>query len=605
MVCLLFELNVKSILSKACFLSLLLLVATHSLGRAAGLWVASDDAIGALIDAGAIQPGDTVIWRNGEYEGMEINLGFMGTEDARITLRAETPGRVILKGSSFVKFGGDYLTVSGLTFYNGDDYLREVASAAVQFRSNSGNRHAHFCRLTNCAIIDYNSWEQDQDDDDEDGDREEFIFANSKWIQIYGTNHRVDHCHFAKKIVRGALIITELVPQDGEDGVPYESHNHRIDHNFFGPNPVGFSGNEFETIRLGTSDYSNFNGNMMVENNHFYHCDGEIEVISNKSSYNTIRNNILVGCQGSIVSRHGDFATLDGNVILGQGIANTGGIRINGEGHVVTNNYVANTRGTGLRAALVLRAAGSVNSSDTNGGYEQVRNALIAHNTFIDNRQTWNLGELGSRDNSLAARDSRLVNNLVVGEAGPLVSWEREPQNIIYERNLLWGAEVGLSGDGVLNMDPEMEGRLNGLVAPGAESRAKAGGLFVESVRFDVDGQARSASTPDIGADELSSDGSLLAPASPLSVGPDWVPEGLPFNVSNIRLGEEGAVVIDYPGNSLFGYGFYGVEMSKDLRFWEASRPSSVDVIANEGSLRTQVSDGDEIGGFWRLVSKR
>ncbi|MGJ8697412.1 MAG: polysaccharide lyase 6 family protein [Verrucomicrobiaceae bacterium] len=585
-------------------LSLLLPLATALSSPAAEHWVDSDDDIRSLVTAGTVQPGDTVIWRNGVYDGMEINFNFMGTESARITLRAETPGRVILKGSSFVKFGGDYLTATGLVFYNGDDYLRDVPSAAVQFRSNSGNRHAHYCRLTNCAIIDFNSWEQDVDDDDEDGDREEFIYANSKWIQIYGTNHRVDHCHFSKKIVRGALIITELVPQDGEEGTPYPSYNHRIDHNFFGPNPIGFSGNEFETIRLGTSDFSNFNGNMIVENNHFYHCDGEIETISNKSSHNTIRNNILIGCQGSIVSRHGDFTTLDGNVILGQGIANTGGIRINGEGHIVTNNYVADTMGDGLRGALVLRAAGSVSSADTNGGYEQVRNALIAHNTFVNNRQTWNLGELGSKDNSLGARNCRLVNNLAVGTTGPLISWGRAPQEMTYENNIVWGADAGLSHEGILNTDPELEDRPNALLSPGDSSPANDGGLAVASVGLDIDGQARSASTPDIGADEVSPNHSLLAPIAPTGVGPDWLPEGSPFDLKNIRLEENGVVALEYLRDNHFGYGFYGFEVSSDLKEWDAATPVSVDAILNENLRQTHVSDDPQTDRFWRLVFK-
>ena len=571
---------------------------------AADHWVESDDDIRDLIDEAIVQPGDTVIWRNGEYEGMGINLNFMGTEEGRITLRAETPGRVILKGESFVKFGGDYLTVDGLIFYNGDNYLRDVSSAAVQFRASNGNRHAHFCRLTNSAVIDYNSWEQDVDDDDDDGDREEFIYASSKWVQVYGTNNRVDHCHFSKKLVRGALIITELVPQDGEDGTPYESYNHRIDHNFFGPNPVGWASNEFETVRLGTSDYSNYNGNIVVENNHSYHCDGEIEVISNKSSYNTIRNNILVGCKGSIVSRHGDFANLDGNIILGQGRTDTGGIRINGEGHILTNNYVADTRGSGLRGALVLRAAGSVDSDDTNGGYEEVRNAFIAHNTFINNQQSWNLGELGGKDNNLPARDSRLANNLVVGNTRPLVTWGRAPEELIYENNIFWGTEVGLEDDGIFNVDPELVERTDRLFTPGPEGPAIDGGIAIESVGLDMDGQSRSAETPEIGADESLEAGALLAPLSPISVGPNWSPQGFPVASAGIRLSGSSEVALQIPEPGRFGYGFYNVEISKDLSSWTSALPNAVDVRDGDNLSETELDYDREAGDFWRVIFK-
>lgn len=126
--------------------------------------------------------------------------------------------------------------------------------------------------------------------------------------------------------------------------------------------------NEFETIRLGASDYANFNGNPVVEYNHFYRCDGEIEIISNKSSNNTYRYNTIVESQGSIVRRHVDGCLVEGNVIIGNGVTNTGGIRHNGQDHVVRNNYVAGTRGSGLRSALTLRRAEGVLTGDTNGG---------------------------------------------------------------------------------------------------------------------------------------------------------------------------------------------------------------------------------------------
>jgi hypothetical protein len=74
-------------------------------------------------------------------------------------LRAETPGGVTFKGNSFIKSGGDYLTVDGFRFYNGDDYTCEVRSAVIQFRANSGNRPALFYRLMNTAILEMNSYE--------------------------------------------------------------------------------------------------------------------------------------------------------------------------------------------------------------------------------------------------------------------------------------------------------------------------------------------------------------------------------------------------------------------------------------------------------------
>jgi len=217
---------------------------------------------------------------------------------------------------------------------------------------------------------------------------------------------------------------------------------------------VEFAGNEFEAVRMGTSDYANFNGNSVVEYNHFYRCDGEIEVISNKSSNNTYRYNTMVESQGSLVMRHGDGCLVEGNVILGNSVSNTGGIRLNGQDHVVRNNYVSGVEGTGLRAALTLRRAGGVSSGDTDGGYEQVRFAEITHNTFYDNRQTFNLAEAGGKDNSREPTASTIANNVLVSSKGLLITDGATPTSMTYAKNMVFGATVGFSHSGFVSMDP-------------------------------------------------------------------------------------------------------------------------------------------------------
>jgi poly(beta-D-mannuronate) lyase len=295
---------------------------------------------------------------------------------------------------------------------------------------------------------------------------------------------------------------------------------------------------------------------------------------------------------------------LDGNIVLGQNKAGSGGIRINGEGHVLINNYVADTMGDGLRGALVLRAAGSVDSDDTNGGYEQVRNALIAHNTFINNRQSWNLGELGGKDNNLGARDCELVNNLVVGSDSPLVGWARTPSNLTYDSNILWGATVGHSDGGIQNVDPLLELRPDGFSSPGPASPAIEEGVPVPSAPADLDGQLRSESTPDIGADERIDPGSVLAPISPVSVGPDWLPPGAPFNPSGIELEDGQTVAIRYPGDDRFGYGFYALEYSPDMAAWTPVAPESVDDDLGAGLSESRIAHEAQNRGFWRFVFK-
>lgn len=576
------------------------LLACSSLS-AATVWISSDDDLRDI----SVGPGDEVIWRNGTYFDQRINFNFSGSAGSPVVLRAETPGGVILKGESTIKFGGDYITVSGFHFTNGDDYFREIGSSVVQFRSNNGNRHAHHCRLTECAIIDMNSWEQDVDDDDDDGNTTELIFHSSKWIQIYGTNNRVDNCYFAQKKVRGALIIAEMVPQDGDSGTPYASFNHRIDHNFFGPNPVGWASNEFETIRLGTSDYANFNGNMVVENNYFYKCDGEIEVISNKSSNNTYRNNILIGCKGSLVMRHGDGCTVSGNIIMGMGVSSSGGIRLNGENHTVINNYVSGTRGDDLRAALVLRCAGGVTGEDEDGGYEQVRNALVAFNTFVDNTQSLNLGELGSKDNKLAPTLSTIANNIVLSTRGILVSWGRAPTSMDYQGNLLYGSSLGISSPGFMEVDPQLETNGFGMMGPGTTSPAlgASSGVFAE-IPQDIDGQGRPVSGADVGADEVLPSGHPLAPIDPTTVGPSWLQQDTPIEMVSADLSPLETLVFRFRQEGAVGLGAFGLQSldSKNDNEWR-SRPVLLDGPDGEGVFRCTVELDQGTSHLWRVVN--
>ena len=87
-----------------------------------------------------------------------------------------------------------------------------------------------------------------------------------------------------------------------------------------------------ETIRIGTSANSMESSRTIVENNTFKNCDGEIEIISNKSANNIFRNNLFLESKGSLTLRHGNNTLVEGNVFLGNNVSKTGGIRVINEG---------------------------------------------------------------------------------------------------------------------------------------------------------------------------------------------------------------------------------------------------------------------------------
>lgn len=263
-------------------------------------------------------PGDTIVLQNGEWIDQAISLRANGTESNPIVLMAETPGSVIMKGMSRISISGSYVEISGIYFKEGTLHNASV----VEFRTSAiiSYYHANNCRMTNCAIIDYNP---------------ALYTNNTKWVSIYGQNNRVDNCSFVNKTNLGVLMEVTL----SANVVPA----HIIENNYFGyrnPNldDKGRELNGQEIIRVGTSDVSMQDANCIIRNNFFEHCDGETEIVSNKSCGNTYSNNVFYECKGMLTLRHGNDCVVEGNYFFGNGVKKTGGVRIIGENHKVYNN---------------------------------------------------------------------------------------------------------------------------------------------------------------------------------------------------------------------------------------------------------------------------
>lgn len=438
-------------------------------------------------------PGDTIVMANGTWTDVVISFYAQGAEGDSITLRAETPGQVILNGNSRLKIGGSYLKVDGLWFDQGA--LR--SGHLIEFRRSSSRLTTH-SRLTNCTITDYNP---------------SSYLTEYKWVSIYGTHNRVDHCHFAGKSHDGATLVVWL--RDPPNDSPVW---HRIDNNFFGHRPeLGKNGGE--TIRIGTSSRSMQDANVTVEHNLFEECDGEIEIISNKSGNNVFRHNTFRRSSGTLTLRHGNEASVYGNYFLGEGKSGSGGVRIIGDRHRVYNNYFQDLEGTGYRAALAV--VNGIPNSPLNR-YFQVKDAVVAFNTFINVEEAFVMGAGRSSEQSLAPDGLQIANNLVATRNGPIVEYEDTPLNITYASNVFFGAESGIGQvDGILIADPALVLDQN-VWRPSSTSVALGAATAIDYVTHDIDGQERDG-LPDIGADEFSFSPVLYRPLTSQDVGPSYL----------------------------------------------------------------------------------
>ena len=370
------------------------------------------------------QPGDDLILKNGVYKNLEINFRGQGTKDNPITLKAETSGKVIIEGQSYLKFGGEYLVVEGLHFKNGFS----PSSAVVDFKishKDTLDEIAFNCKITNSVIEDFNKPKRDNSD---------------LWVQFWGRYNELSDCYIAGKTNRGPTVRVSI------EGIESINNYHQIVNNHFGPRPVK-GGPSGETIQLGNSYTSMSPSHTMVANNLFEECNGEVEVISSKTNFNEFRNNVFYKSEGSLVTRHGNYSIIDGNYFIGDGVnKNVGGIRIINTGHWVTNNYFYNLIGTSFRSPLAVM--NGIPKSPLNR-YNQVTDVVVAYNTYVNCSSPWQFGvgtNIAQADvlpkseiRSARAIRTTVANNVIYNDKGlsAIVVENDKADGVLFKNNIV------------------------------------------------------------------------------------------------------------------------------------------------------------------------
>ncbi len=286
-------------------ISLILSIFFADQGKAIEKPISSQRALQRVL-SGA-RPGDTIIVATGDWKNLRLKITRSGKRKNPITIRAQEQGKVRLTGNSKLDIHGSWIIVDGLIFTDGSP-----SSIPIVLRADT----AH-CRITNCAIIDYNAIPSNPDP--------------PTWVSVKGAHHRIDHCSFTGRNAKTALMRVESKENP---------EHHRIDHNYFGQfELIGING--AETIRIiDTDSLRHAPSRTIVEFNVFEECDGEAaEIISNKSSENIFRGNTFVRSMGALTLRKGNNSTVEGNFFLGYDKPKTGGVRALGKGHRVSNNY--------------------------------------------------------------------------------------------------------------------------------------------------------------------------------------------------------------------------------------------------------------------------
>ncbi|MDN3641778.1 polysaccharide lyase 6 family protein [Lutimonas halocynthiae] len=382
------------------------------------------------------KPGSKIILANGEWSNTELLFEGNGTETDSIVLSVETKGKVILTGSSNLSIAGSFLKVEGLVFKNGYTPTNSV----ISFRKNR-DEMATNSRLTECVIDNFNNPERHVQD---------------YWITIYGKNNRIDHNHIEGKKNLG---VTMIVGLDTKGSI---ENNHKIDHNYFGPRPT-FGNNGGETLRIGTSHNALENSNTLVESNYFDRCNGEHEIISNKSCQNTFKYNTFYECTGTLTMRHGNETLVDGNVFIGNGKPSTGGVRVINETQTVINNYHIGLTGYRFRGAFVMM--NGVPNSPPNR-YVPVIDSKVNNNTFI-NCDHIQLCAGSDAERSKAPLNSEISGNIFYHEdKTDLFTIYDDISGVSFKDNILGNNLKTTISSGFENADITLEKNAQGYLIP-------------------------------------------------------------------------------------------------------------------------------------------
>ncbi|MEI8086176.1 MAG: polysaccharide lyase 6 family protein [Paludibacter sp.] len=435
----------------------------------------------------AVVAGDTIILSNGVWKDAQLVFKGLGESGKYICLMAETPGKVRLEGKSCLTLSGNWLYVSGLVFVNGSSPKKTV----IEFKT-SAKDYAYNSVLTNCVIDKFNQPIKDSAD---------------HWIGLWGKKNNIENCYFGGKSNIGTTLV--VWPNDSNS----INNGHHIYRNYFGPRPrLGSNGGE--SIRIGTSTVCTMTSKTIVEGNYFEHCNGEVEIISNKSGDNSLINNTFWECEGSIVLRHGNNALVSGNWFIGNGKEFTGGVRVINEGHKIFNNFFYKLRGDGFRSALTIMN-GIPNSPAS--GYAPVKNVIIANNTYYDCATPWAFCVgVEERNRIMRPEDVLILNNLVYcPKSTDLIKSFDKTDGIKLNNNLMISDKGALKDSGTVAGEV-LIGKVVDFEVPFSSLKAKK----LPFVKYDILGQIRSESV--IGAFQNKGEKPAIEMATSMNCGPEW-----------------------------------------------------------------------------------
>lgn len=299
------------------------------------------------------KPGDIITIKNGEYRAWMTKVNLAGSEKLPIVIRAESKGGVVFTGeysAPIFHIRARHTIFRDINFKNCILSKADGKSGLLIELEESEN-----CRVSSCVF-----------------ENNKVVVQNMSLLVISGNgkNNEVDNCKFLNNkdaqdlkvhITRTTCPQNTLIRNNlwrDKEKVSWKNQN--------GGECVQIGQ---EPVLLGT-----IKANAIVRENTFIRCNGEAEVISNKSSNNKYIRNYLEDCDGEIVMRGGHNCLIDSNVIKG----GNSGIRLSGTEHAVLHNEISGVK-TGIRLLY-----GAAKGKSETGFYIAPSKCIIETNQIRD-----------------------------------------------------------------------------------------------------------------------------------------------------------------------------------------------------------------------------
>ena len=410
------------------------------------------------------KPGDVILLEDGSYEGAVLLDNVNGKKGAPVTLKSA--GWAKAKIHSKIEIKGNFIHLEGLAF---------EANGSLELLGNS-------IKVSHCLWDDSKS---------------------KKWlrVQVGSTATEIAHNTFQNKTYnskypKGCQLLQIVVSNKNE--------RHHIHHNLFKNIPEG-SGNGFETLQLITHnnpfDPPPGASNTVIEDNYFERANGEAEIISIKSNGNFVRRNIFKNCKGSLVLRHGDNNIVSENIFFGTDEPKSGGIRIQGSGHLVLNNYFQDLEAFGI----------GMMDGTPDDLYIRVSDVQLLFNTFINCQNTLQIGINHSKHpNGIPPMNCIVEGNVFFFDRGTpgnnFIEYVKGDRPVAWEwhNNLSFGrSNAKISG--IRNQNPQFKRSDNGLFSPSENtpSTKRLATDKIDLMEYDLLGKAR-GKTKTLGALQFS-----------------------------------------------------------------------------------------------------